>query len=92
MKQVSDKDLFNLWLVPYHGITIEEVIAKYPKEVLETPSWYKLHPVTQEQHDEWVIKAKELIMKTSKISKKIVDASWWHVYLNTSPYIIPNEP
>jgi hypothetical protein len=87
MKQVNETDLFNLWLTPYHNTTVEEVIAKHPKEVLQNPSWFKLYPVTQEQHDEWVINAKALVKKVTKMSNKFLDRQWGFIYLQVSPYV-----
>lgn len=88
MKKLPNRDeLLNLWLSKYHNTTVEEIIAKHPKEVLESPDWWKLYPCTQEQEDEWIKEAKELLNKKYKISKKILDISWWSVYLDCSPYV-----
>lgn len=90
MKQVDRKDLINGWL-KYHNTTVEEVVSKHPKEVLNKPDWLKLYPVTQEQYDEWEKFAKDLIKKVTKLPKKAIDKSWWAVYLDCVPNIITEE-
>ena len=86
MKQVNREDLLNGWL-KYHNTTVEEVIKKHPKEVLESAEWFKLYPVTQEQEDEWVNWAKKHIKKVTKLSNAIIERSWGLVYLDCSPYV-----
>lgn len=86
MKKVERNDLLNGWL-RYHSTTVEEVIAKHPKEVLESVEWFKLYLVTQEQHDQWVIWAKDYIKKVTKLSKETIERSWWLVYLDCSPSV-----
>lgn len=86
MKKIDRNDLLNGWL-KYHNTTAEEVIKNHPKEVLQSPEWFKLYPCTQEQHDEWVLWAKDFIKKQTKMSKKMIDREWWVVYLDCSPYV-----
>ena len=90
MKQVSREDLLNGWL-KYHSTTVEEVIKKHPKEILESAEWFKLYPCTQEESDEWEKWAKEYTRKITKVSKKYLEQAWWSIYLNCSPYVKPKE-
>jgi len=87
MRAVERNDLLNGWL-KYHNTTIEEVIKNHPKEVLESPNWFNLYAVTQEQHDEWERWAKEFIRKKTKYSKKLIEYGWGMVYLDCAPNII----
>ena len=89
MKKINLDDLRDLWLKKYHNTTTAELIEKHPKEVLESPEWFKLYPCTQEQCDEWAVEAKELIKKITKLSKKTIDREFWYIYLNISPYVEP---
>jgi hypothetical protein len=91
MKQVNRDDLLNWWLMKYHNTNVEEVVEKYPKEVLNSSEWFKLFPVTQEQHDEWVAWAKDHIKKVTKISKAMVERQWGYIYLDCSPYVKREE-
>lgn len=90
MKQVSREDLLNGWL-KYHNTTVEEVVKKHPKEVLQSTEWFKLYPCTQEQADEWEKWAKDYVRKVTKCSKKYLEQAWWSIYLNNSPYVKPEE-
>jgi hypothetical protein len=90
MKQIKRDNLLNGWL-KYHDTNVEEVIKTHPKEVLDTPDWFKLYPVTQLQHDEWVTWAKELIRKTTKWNKAFIDRQWAFVYFDCAPNIKKHE-
>ena len=90
MKKVDRDDLLNGWL-KYHNTNVKEVINSHPKEVLEDPDWFKLYPVTQEQHDEWVAWAKAFIKKETKSSKAMLERGWGLVYVNCSPYVEREE-
>lgn len=87
MKKPSREDILNGWL-KYYDTTIGEVKTLHDEELLKSPDWFKLYPVTQEQHDEWVIWAKEYIRKVTKMSKKFIDRGWGMVYLDCAPNII----
>ena len=87
MKKPSREDILNGWL-KYYDTTIEEIKTLHDEEILKSPDWFKLYPVTQEQHDEWVIWAKEYIKKTTKLSKKFVDKNWGFVYIDCAPNVI----
>ena len=86
MKKIDRNDLLNGWL-KYHNTTVEEVVNNHPKEVLQSPEWFKLYPCTQEQHDEWELWAKNLIRKQTKFPKKMIDREWPFIYLDCSPYV-----
>jgi len=90
MKKVSKEDLLNGWL-KYHNTTVDEVISKHPKEVLESPDWFNLYPVTQVQHEEWLAWAKEYTKKKTGVRGTRFDRAWWMVYLDVSPKVI-NTP
>jgi len=88
MRKLPDREeIMNLWLTKYHNTTVKEVIAKHPKEVLESPDWFKLYPCTKEQEDEWVKEAKSLLKKKYKMPKWLIEKGWWSVYLDCSPYV-----
>lgn len=87
MKKPSREDILNGWL-KYYDTTVEEVIRLHDEEILKDSDWFKIYPVTQEQHDEWVIWAKEHIKKVTKMSKKFVDKNWGIIYLDCAPNII----
>lgn len=88
MKKLPDgKEFLDLWLSKYHNTNTQEVINKHPKEVLESPDWFKLYPCTQKQCDEWEKEAKELLSKKYKISKRMIENGWWLIYLDYSPYV-----
>ena len=78
--------LINLWMTKIYNTTIQEEQNKNP-ELFTTSEWYKQYPVTEQQHDEWEIEAKEVFRKFTKLSKKLVDRYWGFTYLNSSPYI-----
>lgn len=86
------EELLDLWLEKYHNTNMQKVKDEHP-EWMEHPEehtrdFYEKYRVTQEQHDEWVKETKQLLNKKYKISKRIVDKSWWSVYLNCSPSVI----
>lgn len=80
-------DLLNGWL-KYHNITVTDVINNHTKEELNTPDWFKLYPVTQEQHDEWEKWAINYIATKTKYSKSYIKNHWGFVYLDCAPNII----
>ena len=59
---------------------------KIRENILEI--FYLKYAVTQEQYDEWEKWAKEYTKKVTKISKNLLERSWWSICLNTSPQII----
>lgn len=68
MKQTTQEELIDLWLVPYHGLTAAELIAKEPPELLQSPDWWKKYAVTQQQHDEWYEAAITLLSKRTGLT------------------------
>lgn len=84
-REINRYILINEWL-KYHDTNANEVIQKHPEEV-KTGDWFRLYPVTQEQHDDWVIWAKEYIKNELKISNRMLNHDWPWVYLDTSPSI-----
>jgi hypothetical protein len=90
--KITEEDLINLWLEKYHNTNIEKILEENPtwKENPNehTREFYEKYKVTQEQHDEWVIEAKELLRVKLRRSKKYIDKTWWSVYLNCSPSIL----
>jgi len=89
--KITETDLLNLWLEKYHNTNIEKILEENPtwKENPDahTREFYEKYQLTQEQHDEWVIEAKELLRVKLRRSKKYIDKTWWSVYLNCSPQI-----
>ena len=92
MKKLPDRDeILNLWLFKYHNTTVKEVVDKHPKEVLESPDWFKLYPCTKEQYEEWKNEVKDLLRKKYKMSKRFIERGWWSIELDCSPYIKDNN-
>jgi hypothetical protein len=91
MKQVSREELLDWWLTKYHNTNVKELIEKYPPEVLQSPDWFKMFPVTQEQEAEWMVWAKKYIKEVTKVSKKMLEKNWPFIYLDCSPYVIREE-
>ena len=85
-KLPSREELLNGWL-KYHNTTVEGVISKHPKEVLESPDWFKLYPVTQEQYDEWESWAKSYIKECTKYTKKYINRKWEWLALDIGPHV-----
>lgn len=91
MKLPTENEIRDLWLQKYHNTNIEEIITKYPKEILESSKWFEMFPCTQEQNDEWVKEAKQFLKKKYKTSKWMVDKVWWMIGLHCSPYVKREE-
>ena len=79
-KEISQEEIYNLWLEPYHGINVQWLIEN-ESELIKTPDWYKKYAVSQSQHDEWYQKAIDLIAKTNRCSKKYAKKSFCWDYL-----------
>ena len=88
-KRLTLEDLYNGWLVKYHGITVEELVEKEP-ELTKTQKWYKKYAVTQEQHNEWHDWAIKEIQKYYHCSKKTAIRNFCFDYLNVAPNIKEN--
>ena len=87
MKKIERNVLMDWWLQKFHNTNIEEVITTHPKEVLESPDWFKLFPCTQEQCDEWEMWAKDYLRKEGKFPQRMVDRGWGLVFLDCAPYV-----
>lgn len=74
------------WLGKYHNTNSKEVVEKHP-EIVKTPEWFKLYPVTQEQHDEWYEWMIETVAKYFRISKKRAKQDSWNIYLDCAPTV-----
>ena len=85
--KLTQEDLINIWMKKIFNTTIQEEVEKNPDKFKKFSNWYKDYQVTQQQHDEWEIEAKEVFRKYLKLSKKLVDRYWGLTYLNTSPTI-----
>ncbi|MEX0595703.1 MAG: hypothetical protein WD512_04315 [Candidatus Paceibacterota bacterium] len=88
MKKLTRDDLLNWWLKKYHNTTVKEVVENNPKEVLDSPSWFELYPVTQEQCDEWEEWADKELRRTKTIVGK---RGWGFIYLDCAPYVKRDE-
>lgn len=84
-KELYLEDLINLWMVKYHGITIQEAYEKDPWT--DSRTFYERFQCTQEQHDLWNEEAKEVYRKHYKLSKYSLNRSWGFIYLNASPMV-----
>lgn len=84
-KELTEEDFINEWMIPYHGITIEEAYEKDPWP--DSRTFYQRYAVTQEQHDQWNDKAKEMFGHHFRLSKSNVDRHWGLTYLNVSPTV-----
>lgn len=87
MKKADRNVLLNWWLEKYHNTSIDEVIKTHPKEVLESPDWFKLYPCTQEQCDEWEEWGKKYVKKETKCSNSMLEKGWGLVFLDCAPYV-----
>jgi hypothetical protein len=85
-KQVTADDLYNLWLEPYHGITVQWLVDNEP-ELIKTPEWYKKYAVTQAQYEEWYERALVEICKSYRISKKQAIRRTMFDFLNIAPSV-----
>ena len=89
-KELTEEDLYNLWLTPYHGITVQWLVENEP-ELIKTPEWYKKYAVSQLQHDLWYECAITEICRYNKCSRKFAKKNFCFQYLNVAPSIIVDE-
>lgn len=87
MKTVDRTILLDWWLQKYHNTNCDELIKKYPKEILENTDWFKMFPVTEAQEKEWIKWAKSYVKKETKMSKFFLEKQWPYIYLDCSPYV-----
>ena len=85
MDKIDGDVLFNKWL-KYHNTNITEIKKRHSK-LLKSGKWMLKYPVTQKQFDSWEKWAKKYVIKQSKLSKEVVNESWWIIYLNYSPVV-----
>jgi hypothetical protein len=85
-KELTADDLYNGWLTPYHGITIQWLVEN-ETELIKTPEWYKKYSVSQSQHDEWYAWAINELATYRKCSKKRAKEDFCFDYLNISPSV-----
>lgn len=90
MKTVDREILLDWWLEKYHNTNCKKIIAKYPKEILGSPEWFKMFPVTKEQETEWISWGKSYVKKTLRINDVLLEKQWPFIYLDCSPYVINN--
>lgn len=88
-KEIHLEDLINLWMVPIHGITIEEAYEKEPWE--NSREFYEKYKITQEEHDKWYDEVIELLSKHFRWSKKRIKKEFTFAYLNCAPTIIKED-
>ena len=91
--KLTEAYLINWWLEKYHNTNLEKVQAEHPDWTKDNPDYnslmfYDAYPCTQEQHDEWLVWAKEKFAKHFRLTKKQVDRHFALTYLNVSPKVI----
>ena len=91
MNQINSKYVFPQFSQKASHLSLACTIQKHDKNILESPDWFKLYSVTQEQHDEWVNWAKEHVRKITKMSKKMINNVWWTIDLDCSPNVINDD-
>ena len=83
-KKLTRDDILNKWLL-FHNTSVKEVVEKHPKEILESPKWFDLYPVTEKQYDEWKVWCKK---KLKKYYTEIeIKKSWGWIALDCAPNI-----
>lgn len=85
-KQLTADDLYNGWLTPYHGITVQWLVENEP-ELIKTPEWYKKYAVSQSEHDAWYEWAITELCKQYRYSRKRAKYMFAFEYLNISPSV-----
>lgn len=88
--KLTRTDVINWWLQKYFNTNASEVAEKYPEEV-KTPEWFKLFPVTQEQHDEWYDWVISELSKRLRYSKVRIKKRFAFDYLDCAPYITKTD-
>ena len=84
-KQLSEIDLINLWMVKYHGITIEKAYEQ--NKWTNSFEFYSRYTCTQQQHDEWEKEARYICRKHFNWNNHMEARQWVFIYLNTSPQV-----
>ena len=83
-KKLTRDDILNKWLL-FHNTSVKEVVEKQHKEILESPKWFDLYPVTEKQYDKWEVWCKKKLRKY--YSEGHFKASWGWITLNCAPNI-----
>ena len=81
-KKLSREDLLDRWLL-FHNTSTKELIKKHPKEILESPKWFSLYPVTEEQYDKWEVWCKKKLRKY--YTEIEINKSWGWIALDCAP-------
>ncbi len=85
--KLTREELIELWLIPYHGLTVKELIEKEPAQFLKTDEWFKKYAVTKQQHDDWYDAAIKLITKRLRTSQKAAKRWFTLDYLDIAPSV-----
>lgn len=83
-KKLTKDDVLNKWLL-YHNTSVKELIKKHSKEILESPKWFDLYPVTEKQYDKWEVWCKKKLRKY--YSEGHFKTSWAWITLDCAPVI-----
>lgn len=83
-KKLTKDDVLNKWLL-YHNTSVKELIEKHPIEILKSPEWFDLYPVTEKQYDEWEDWCKKKLRKY--YTKVQLIKSWSWIALDCAPNI-----
>lgn len=86
-KKLTRDDVLNWWLQKYHNTTVAELAKTLPEDVKNSSDWFKLYPVTQEQHDEWYKWVVDALAKERRMSKTYIVKHFAFDYLDCAPYI-----
>jgi hypothetical protein len=89
--KLTREDVLNWWLQKYHNTTVEELVKTLSDDVKNSADWFKLYPVTQEQHDEWYTWVVDALTKERRMSKTYIIKHFALDYLNCAPYIEQNK-
>lgn len=90
MKKVKREDLLNYWLGKFHNTNAVEVVANHPDKV-DSPDWFKLYPVTQEQYEDFEEWAIQHIMEVTKMSRTFTIKTMQYAMLDCAPYVKREE-
>lgn len=88
--KLTREDFIDKWLYRNYNITCNDLIKYYPDES-KSGYWFKLFPVTKEEHDLWYNWAIDMIQKEHGCSKKNSYKLFALDYLNCAPNINENN-
>jgi hypothetical protein len=89
-KDLTIEMFIDKWLYKNYNLTCVDMVEKYPEES-KSGQWFKLFPVTREEHDLWYDWAIVVISKKYRCGKKRAMKMFALSYLNTAPNIIKDE-